>query len=59
MQIKRFGKQTYIARHVDKHAAALIYNHEATLHFGEFAQLNDVPGFGRVGIPASCIDLFL
>lgn len=59
VQIKKFGKQTYIARHADKHAAALIYNHEAALHFGEFAQLNDVPGFGRVGIPASCIDLFL
>ena len=59
VQIKKFGKQTYVGRYHDIRAAALVYNHAAEQHFGEFAKLNDVPGFGRLGIPSDSISLYL
>lgn len=58
-QIKIHGKQTYLGRYSDIRAAALVYNHAALAHFGDFAQINDVAGYGRVGVPHHSIDLFL
>lgn len=58
-QIKLFGKQTCIGRYADIRAAALVYNHAAEQHFGEFAKLNDVPGFGRFSVPPEIVDLFV
>lgn len=58
-QIKLHGKQTYLGRFSDPLPAALVYNHAAEQHFGAFAKLNDVPGFGRIGIHPNSVSLFL
>lgn len=41
-QIKIHGKQTYIGRFETPEQAALAYNTAAVIHFGEFAQVNNV-----------------
>lgn len=45
VQIKRHGKQTYIARDDNPHIAALLYNVHAAEHFGEFAKFNLLGAF--------------
>ena len=52
-QIKRLGFYEDI-----RHAAA-VYNYEASVHFGEFADLNDIPCVGKLCVEPDSIGLYL
>jgi hypothetical protein len=46
VQIKIHGKQTGLGVCDDPRIAAAWYNYAAREHFGHFARLNDIPGYG-------------
>ena len=48
VQIKIHGRQTGIGTCDDIRVGAAWYNYAARAHFGHFAKLNDIPGYGPI-----------